>query len=135
MQFEISNKITDKTIELKENLTQQSECKKNLCCFEIPYNEFMINGGFNEGNAMFRNVAKIALDAFDAYCDAQVNKITLNNISDIIIKLQNKHNKINNQLLIFNITLKEEYLTLKTQQCQIQKALLSIKQITQKFNI
>ena len=128
MQFEISNKITDKTIELKENLTQQSECKRDLCCFEIPYNEFMINRSFNDGNAMFRNVAKIALDAFDAYCDIQINKITLNNISNIIIKLQNKHNKINNQLLIFNITLKEEYLTLKTQQCQIQEEILFYKQ-------
>src|SRR5574344_1142576 len=110
MQFEISNKITDKTIDLKENLTQQSECKKNLCCFEIPYNEFMINKSFNEGNAMFRNVAKIALDAFDAYCDIQSNKITLNNMSNIIIKLRNKYDKMNNQLSIFNITLKEAFL-------------------------
>ena len=98
MQFEISNKITDKTIELKENLTQQSECKRDLCCFEIPYNEFMINGGFNEGNAMFRNVARIALDAFDAYCDIQINKITLSNISNITIKIRNKYDKINDQL-------------------------------------
>ena len=91
MQFEISKKITSKTIELKQNITQQSECKKNLRCFEMPYNEFMINGNFNDGNTMFRNVAKISLDAFDAYCDAQINKMTLNNISDITIKLQNKH--------------------------------------------
>ena len=41
MQFEISKKITSKTIELKQNITQQSECKKNLRCFEMPYNEFM----------------------------------------------------------------------------------------------
>ena len=128
MQFEISNQITDKTIELKENITQQSECKKGLCCFEIPYNEFMINKSFNDGNTMFRNVAKIALDAFDAYCDAQINKITLSNISNIIIKLRNKYDKINNQLSIFNITLKEEYLTLKTQQCQIQEEILFYKQ-------
>src|SRR5574344_649711 len=128
MQFEISNKITDKTIELKENLTQQSECKRDLCCFEIPYDEFMINRSFNDGNAMFRNVARIALDAFDAYCDIQINKITLSNISNITIKIRNKYDKINNQLSIFNITLKEEYLTLKTQQCQIQEELLFYKQ-------
>jgi hypothetical protein len=77
MQFEISKKVTSKTIELKQNITQQSECKKNLRCFEMPYNEFMINGNFNDGNTMFRNVAKISLDAFDAYCDTQINKITL----------------------------------------------------------
>ena len=120
MQFEISNQITDKTIELKENITQQSECKRDLCCFEIPYDEFMINRSFNDGNAMFRNVARIALDAFDAYCDIQINKITLSNISNITIKIRNKYDKINNQLSIFNITLKEEYLALKTQQCQIR---------------
>lgn len=128
MQFEISNKITNKTIELKENITQQSECKRDLCCFEIPYNEFMINRSFNDGNAMFRNVARIALDAFDAYCDIQINKITLSNISNITIKIRNKYDKINNQLSIFNITLKEEYLTLKTQQCQIQEEILFYKQ-------
>lgn len=128
MQFEISKKITSKTIELKQNITQQSEYKKNLCCFEMPYNEFMINGSFKDGNTMFRNVAKISLDAFDAYCDTQINRITLNNISDITIKLQNKHDKINDQLSIFNITLKEEYLTLKIQQCQIQEEILFYKQ-------
>ena len=128
MQFEISKKITSKTIELKQNITQQSEYKKNLCCFEMPYNEFMINGSFKDGNTMFRNVAKISLDAFDAYCDTQINRITLNNISDITIKLQNKHDKINDQLSIFNITLKEEYLTLKIQQCQIQEDILFYKQ-------
>ena len=128
MQFEISKKITSKTIELKQNIKQQSEYKKNLCCFEMPYNEFMINGSFNDGNTMFRNVAKISLDAFDAYCDTQINRITLNNISDITIKLQNKHDKINDQLSIFNITLKEEYLTLKIQQCQIQEEILFYKQ-------
>ena len=128
MQFEISKKITSKIIELKQNITQQSEYKKNLCCFEMPYNEFMINGNFNDGNTMFRNVAKISLDAFDAYCDTQINRITLNNISDITIKLQNKYDKINDQLSIFNITLKEEYLTLKIQQCQIQEEILFYKQ-------
>ena len=113
MQFKISNQITDKTIELKENITQQSECKKGLCCFEIPYDEFMINRSFNDGNAMFRNVAKIALS----------------NISNITIKIRNKYDKINNQLSIFNITLKEEYLTLKIQQCQIQEEILFYKNV------
>lgn len=128
IQSEISKKLTNKIIELNQNLTQQSEYKKALKCFEIPYNEFVVNGGFDDGNKMFRNVAKIALDSFDSYCDTQINKITLNNISEITIRLQNKHNKVNDQLSIFNIVLKGEYLTLKIQQCQIQEEILFYKQ-------
>lgn len=128
IQSEISKKLTNKIVELNQNLAQQSEYKKALKCFEIPYNEFVVNGGFNDGNTMFRNVAKMALDSFDSYCDTQINKITLNNISGITIRLQNKHNKVNDQLSIFNIVLKEEYLTLKIQQCQIQEEILFYKQ-------
>ena len=128
IQPEISKKLTNKIVELNQNLAQQSEYKKALKCFEIPYNEFVVNGGFNDGNTMFRNVARMALDSFDSYCDTQINKITLNNISGITIRLQNKHNKVNDQLSIFNIVLKGEYLTLKIQQCQIQEEILFYKQ-------
>lgn len=128
IQSEISKKLTNKIVELNQNLTQQSEYKKALKCFEIPYNEFVVNGGFSDGNTMFRNVAKMALDSFDSYCDTQINKMTLSNISEITIRLQNKHNKVNDQLSIFNIVLKDEYLTLKIQQCQIQEEILFYKQ-------
>lgn len=126
--LEVSEKITNKNIELKQNVAQQGECKKGLDCFDIPYNEFIINGNLNDGNSMFRSVAKIALDNFDAYCNTHINKITLNNIVETTIKIHDKYNKINDQLKIFNINLKEKYLTLKIQQSQIQEEILFYKQ-------
>ena len=136
MKEDITSQIITDTMELQLNKNEQKESRKDLSCANIPFDQFMIGGDVGVGNKMFLDATALALDSFDTYCDTLINQMTLGNLESVIIKIQNKYEKINKHLQIFDIELLYNYIELKIQQCQIQERLLlkkkSKKEIDQK---
>ena len=124
MDKNISEKIVTNTIKLKDNGDSQKNMKKSLRCMDIPYNQFAIGGDLNEGNKMFTNVARLALEDFDMFCEHNINKMTLGNVENVILKIQNKYKTINDFLDIFEIKILYDYLELKIEQCYIQNEII-----------
>lgn len=124
MREKISNQIINDSIDLKSNIAKQKELSRTLDCVKIPYNQFMIDGSLYVGNQMFENIAKLSIKTFDSLCDNHINKMTLKNIENTIIKINIEYEKINRHLEIFNIEILQNYLELKVQQCRIQERIL-----------
>lgn len=124
MDKNISEKIVTNTIKLKDNGDSQKNMKKSLRCMDIPYDQFAIGGDLNEGNKMFTNVARLALEDFDMFCEHNINEMTLGNVENVILKIQNKYKTINDFLDIFEIKILYDYLELKIEQCYIQNEII-----------
>lgn len=124
MREKISNQIINDSIDLKSNIARQKELSRTLDCVKIPYNQFMIDGNLYVGNQMFENIAKLSIKTFDSLCDNHINKMTLKNIENTIIKINTEYEKINQYLEIFNIEILQNYLELKVQQCRMQERIL-----------
>lgn len=125
---EISDNIIQQTQLLKENKNKQRDLSRHFDCIEIPYNQFVVGGDTNIGNVMFNNVARLALENFNRSCEDYIDKLSLSNIEDIIIKIQNEYNNINEKLDVFDMRIIEQYLSLKIEQCHLQETLLFYKQ-------
>ena len=124
MREEISNQIINDSLDLKINMGQQKTMARTLSCLDIPYNQLAIGGNLNEGNQMFENVAKLAISAFDATCSNLINKMTLSNIESTIIKINTEYEKVNKNLMVFEMQLLDDYLDLKIKQCRLQEKIL-----------
>ena len=81
--YELMYEIHDAKRRLKEVNAEQNAMRKQLRCMNIPYDTFRVGKDCNEGNMMFKSVAELALDDFDAKCDALIQKIKLDNIINI----------------------------------------------------
>lgn len=124
MDKNISEKIVTNTIKLKDNGDSQKNMKKSLRCMNIPYDQFAIGGDLNEGNKMFTNVARLALEDFDMFCEHNIDTMTLGNVENVILKIQNKYRAINDFLDVFEIKILYDYLELKIEQCYIQNEII-----------
>lgn len=112
---------------LKELRSYQSELRRNLECMSIPYNQFKVNRNFQDGNAMFNSVARIALDNFDSRSKWLISKLTLNNCSDIMDRIGDIYNQLNHSMEPFNIIITDEYYDLKIKECWYEHKLLLYK--------
>lgn len=125
--YELMYEIHDVKRRLTEVHAEQNAMRKQLRCMDIPYDTFRVGKDCNEGNMMFKSVAELALDNFNAKCDALIQKIKLDNIINIKERISDIFDHIQNNLNIFNITFDAEYLLLKEVQCEYEYQLLELE--------
>ena len=113
----ILNEIKYYKKQLKENEKEQRQMRNKLGCMNIPYDQFVVSGSFQEGNAMFEGVAKLGLSSFDDTCKNVINGLTLGNLHASEDKIEKSYDEINNNMAPFNISIKMDYYTLKMCQC------------------
>ena len=80
--------IHDVKRRLKEVHAEQNAIRKQLRCMDIPYDTFRVGKDCNEGNMMFKSVAELALDNFDAKCDVLALANNFSNLHDAFWVLQ-----------------------------------------------
>lgn len=105
---------------LKENLDTQKHHRRSLACMQIPYNQFKVNGTFDEGNKMFQNVATLALNMFDDKCDKLIKQMRISKYTETLDAIERNYDNVNKYTESFEIYIKPEYYSYKIEQCQIQ---------------
>lgn len=114
----IINTINEYQDKVAFNLSMQKELKIKEEHMIIPYDEFAINGSLEEGNEMFRSVAKVGCSLFDETCKNIENNIKISNIDNSIEKIKQCYNKINKNLSPFEVRISSQYLELKISNCK-----------------
>lgn len=108
----------------KENLAindqEQKQARTRLSCMNIPYDQFMINGSFTDGNKMFESVAQLALGSYDDGCNAIISKLTIGNADKIKDQIEKLFDKINKITEPFDVSIDYEYYGLKLIQAEYQ---------------
>ena len=117
---EILNSIEYANNALMENNQEQKRLRANFGCMEIPYNQLVIDGAFDEGNNMFDSVARLALKSYDDGCNTIIDKITIGNLEKSKDKIEKLYDKINETTAVFGIMISIEYYALKLCQAEYQ---------------
>lgn len=107
--------------EYNQNISSQKEMRKNLYCIYMPQKILFPKDGikFNDYN-IIKNISKILLENFDMFCTQEINKININNMIDIQIKIENKHKELNELFKKFCISIDEQYLKLKLNEAELK---------------
>ena len=111
-------KIDEHKKQIKDCRDTQKWMRKGLGCMTIPYDQFKVNGTFNEGNDMFKNVAILSLRAFDDKCAVIINKLKISNISKSLEDIKTAYEQNNTNTATFNISIKADYYALKLDECR-----------------
>lgn len=111
-------KIDEHKKQIKDCRDTQKWMRKGLGCMTIPYDQFRVNGTFNEGNDMFKNVAILSLRAFDDKCAVIINKLKISNISKSLEDIKTAYEQNNTNTATFNISIKADYYALKLDECR-----------------
>ena len=117
---EILNSIEYANDALMENNQEQKRLRANFGCMEIPYDQLVIDGAFDEGNNMFDSVARLALKSYDDGCNTIIDKITIGNLEKSKDKIEKLYDKINETTAVFGIMISVEYYALKLCQAEYQ---------------
>ena len=121
---ELLEEIHRHKTQLKECRDTQRWMRKNLGCMSIPYNEFKVNGNFNEGNQMFHDVASLSLRAFDEKCDNIINGLKISNYHKSLDDIDSAWEKNNDETDIFDVHIQPEYWVEKRRECECKFQLL-----------
>jgi hypothetical protein len=91
---------------------------KNDGAASYPTN-WVVNNNAAEGKRMIKKEVKIMLRAFNGECDAAVARVTWNNVTRMIERIQKSYAAINELGVVMNVSIKPEYLQLCVAELQL----------------
>lgn len=122
--YETSKEFDD---ELKEIRRKQKVMIKNKEAM-IHDMEWTVEGSSTKGNKLMKDIAKLALDSFNDYCDTLIVKLRYSGIDSAKEKITAKYNKINKLLSSFCTRISAKYLYLKHDEANLKCAYLIKKE-------
>ena len=122
--YETSKEFDD---QLKEIRRKQKVMVKNKEAM-IHDTNWTIDGSSTKGNKLMKDIAKLALDSFNDYCDNLVVRLRYSGIDKAKENIANKYTKINKLLSSFCTRISAEYLNLKYDEVQLKCLFLQKKE-------
>lgn len=122
--YETSKEFDD---QLKEIRKKQKDMIKNKEAM-IHDTNWTIDGSSTKGNKLMKDIAKLALDSFNDYCDNLVVRLRYSGIDKAKENIANKYTKINKLLSSFCTRISAEYLNLKYDEVQLKCLFLQKKE-------
>jgi hypothetical protein len=106
--FETSDAYKAALIEVYE---QKKSCIRNDSAASYPTN-WTVNNNAAEGKRMIKKQVKIMLRAFNGECDAAVARVSWNNVTRMLERIQKSFEAINSLGVVVNTRISEDYLKL-----------------------
>ena len=122
--YETSKEFDD---QLKEIRKKQKDMIKNKEAI-IHDTNWTIDGSSTKGNKLMKDIAKLALDSFNDYCDSLIVRLRYSGIDKAKENIANKYTKINKLLSSFCTRISAEYLYLKYDEVQLKCLFLQKKE-------
>ena len=122
--YETSKEFDD---QLKEIRKKQKTMIKNKEAM-IHDTNWTIDGSSTKGNKLMKDIAKLALDSFNDYCDNLIIRLKYSGIDKAKENIANKYTKINKLLSSFCTRISAEYLNLKYDEVQLKCLFLQKKE-------
>ena len=122
--YETSKEFDD---QLKEIRKKQKDMIKNKEAM-IHDTNWTIDGSSTKGNKLMKDIAKLALDSFNDYCDSLIVRLRYSGIDKAKENIANKYTKINKLLSSFCTRISTEYLSLKYDEVQLKCLFLQKKE-------
>ena len=114
--YETSKEFDD---QLKEIRRKQKVMIKNKEAM-IHDTNWTIDGSSTKGNKLMKDIAKLALDSFNDYCDNLIVRLKYSGIDKAKENIANKYTKINKLLSSFCTRISDKYLFLKYDEVQLK---------------
>lgn len=122
--YETSKEFDD---QLKEIRKKQKDMIKNKEAV-IHDTNWTIDGSTTKGNKLMKDIAKLALDSFNDYCDSLIVRLRYSGIDKAKENIANKYSKINKLLSSFCTRISDKYLFLKYDEVQLKCLFLQKKE-------
>ena len=122
--YETSKEFDD---QLKEIRRKQKVMIKNKEAM-IHDTNWTIDGSSTKGNKLMKDIAKLALDSFNDYCDSLIVRLKYSGIDKAKENIANKYSKINKLLSSFCTRISDKYLNLKYDEVQLKCLFLQKKE-------
>ena len=122
--YETSKEFDD---QLKEIRRKQKTMIKNKEAM-IHDTNWTIDGSSTKGNKLMKDIAKLALDSFNDYCDSLIVRLRYSGIDKAKENIANKYTKINKLLGSFCTRISDKYLFLKYDEVQLKCLFLQKKE-------
>ena len=122
--YETSKEFDD---QLKEIRRKQKVMIKNKEAI-IHDTNWTIDGSSTKGNKLMKDIAKLALDSFNDYCDSLIVRLRYSGIDKAKENIANKYTKINKLLSSFCTRISDKYLFLKYDEVQLKCLFLQKKE-------
>ena len=122
--YETSKEFDD---QLKEIRRKQKVMIKNKEAI-IHDTNWTIDGSSTKGNKLMKDIAKLALDSFNDYCDSLIVRLRYSGIDKAKENIANKYSKINKLLSSFCTRISDKYLFLKYDEVQLKCLFLQKKE-------
>ena len=122
--YETSKEFDD---QLKEIRKKQKDMIKNKEAM-IHDTNWTIDGSSTKGNKLMKDIAKLALDSFNDYCDNLIVRLRYSGIDKAKENIANKYSKINKLLSSFCTRISDKYLFLKYDEVQLKCLFLQKKE-------
>lgn len=122
--YETSKEFDD---QLKEIRRKQKDMIKNKEAM-IHDTNWTIDGSSTKGNKLMKDIAKLALDSFNDYCDSLIARLRYSGIDKAKENIANKYTKINKLLSSFCTRISDKYLFLKYNEVQLKCLFLQKKE-------
>ena len=122
--YETSKEFDD---QLKEIRRKQKTMIKNKEAMVHDTN-WTIDGSSTKGNKLMKDIAKLALDSFNDYCNSLIVRLRYSGINKAKENIANKYTKINKLLSSFCTRISAEYLNLKYDEVQLKCLFLQKKE-------
>ena len=122
--YETSKEFDD---QLKEIRRKQKVMIKNKEAI-IHDTNWTIDGSSTKGNKLMKDIAKLALDSFNDYCNSLIIRLRYSGIDKAKENIANKYTKINKLLSSFCTRISTEYLSLKYDEVQLKCLFLQKKE-------
>lgn len=122
--YETSKEFDD---QLKEIRKKQKDMIKNKEAM-IHDTNWTIDGSSTKGNKLMKDIAKLALDSFNDYCDSLIVRLRYSGINKAKENIANKYTKINKLLSSFCTRISDKYLFLKYDEVQLKCLFLQKKE-------
>ena len=113
--------------QLKEIRKKQKDMIKNKEAM-IHDTNWTIDGSSTKGNKLMKDIAKLALDSFNDYCNSLIVRLRYSGIDKAKENIANKYTKINKLLSSFCTRISDKYLFLKYDEVQLKCLFLQKKE-------
>ncbi|QHT67405.1 DUF4041 domain-containing protein [Rhodocytophaga rosea] len=82
--------------------------------------QWQVGGSAKEGEKMIKQASKLMLRAFNGECDAAISKVSWNNISNMLARIEKAYEAINKLGSTNQISITKEYLGLKLDELRLE---------------